>query len=141
MAEENAIDSVFDFSADISSQEAPPPMPKGKYLASITSAVPKVSANTGNTYVDVTFTISPDQFPPDFAQVQSDAVNLHHRTLVIKDDARSRYNIRRFCEAVRAPVGRKLDLNDFLGKTALLTIDHRQYQGADLAEIKQVEAA
>ena len=138
---EEVIESIFDFSADISSQEAPPPIPKGKYLASITSAVPKTSVNTGNRYADVTFTISPDQFPPDFASVQSDAVNLHHRTLVIKDDARSRYNIRRFCEAVRAPVGRKFDLNDLIGKTAMLTIDHRQYQGVDQAEIKQVEAA
>jgi hypothetical protein len=141
MADENQLGSIFDFSADVSQQEAPPPIPRGKYLASITNAEAKVSVNSGNTYADVTFTIAPDQFPPDYAAIQQDALNLHYRTLVMKDDARSRYNIRRFCETVRAPVGRKLDLNDFIGKSAILTIDHRTYQGQDMAEIKGVEPA
>lgn len=143
MADEaNALPSVFEFSSDISSQEAPPPIPQGKYLASITAAEPKVSTNSGNTYVDVTFTISPDQFPADFAAIQQDALNIHYRSLVVsKDDARTRYNIRRFCEAIRCPVSRKLEVNDFIGKSAMLTIGHRPYQGTDQPEIKAVEPA
>ena len=135
------ITSVFEFSADVSSQEAPPPIPKGKYLASVTAAEPKVSANSGNTYIDITFTISPDQFPPDYAAVQQDALNLHYRTLVMKDDARSRYNLRKFCETMRVPVSRKFDVNDLIGKSGMLTIDHRAYQGTDQADIKAVEPA
>lgn len=135
------VPSVFEFTADVSTQEAPPPIPKGKYLASITAAEPKVSANSGNTYCDITFTISPDQFPPDYAATQQDALNLHHRTVVLKDDARSRYNLRKFCEAVRCPVSRKFDPNDLIGKSAMLTIDHRPYQGVDQADIKAVEPA
>lgn len=135
------ITSVFEFSADVSSQEAPPPIPKGKYLASVTAAEPKVSANSGNTYIDITFTISPDQFPPDYAAVMQDALNLHHRTLVMKDDARSRYNLRKFCETMRVPVSRKFDVNDLIGKSGMLTIDHRSYQGVDQADIKAVEPA
>lgn len=142
MADEATLPSVYEFGADISTQEAPPPLPKGKYLASISAAEAKVSATSGNTYADITFTIAPDQFPADYSAIQQDAVNIHHRTMVLsKDDARSRYNIRKFAEAVRAPVSRKVDLNDFIGKSAMLTIDHRSYQGVDQPEIKGVEPA
>lgn len=135
------INSIFEFSADISQQEAPPPIPRGKYLASVTFAEPKVSQTSGNTYIDITFSIPPDQFPPDYAAIQQDALNIHHRTLVMKDDARSRYNIRKFCETMRVPVSRKFDCNDLVGKSAMLVIDHRSYQGVDQAEIKAVEPA
>jgi hypothetical protein len=142
VSDDNNLPSVFEFSADISNQEAPPPLPKGKYLASITSAEPKVSATSGNTYADITFTIAPDQFPADYSAIQADAVNIHHRTMVLsKDDARSRYNIRKFAESVRVAVSRKVDLNDFIGRSAMLTIDHRSYQGVDQPEIKAVEPA
>jgi hypothetical protein len=143
MADEaNALPSVFEFSQDISTQDAPPPLPKGKYLATISSAEAKVSATSGNTYADITFTIAPDQFPADYSAIQADAVNIHHRTMVLsKDDARSRYNIRKFYESVRAVASRKIDLNDLLGKSAMLTIDHRSYQGVDQPEIKGVEPA
>jgi hypothetical protein len=143
MADEaSTLPSAFEFSQDISTQDAPPPLPKGTYLASIEAAEAKVSATSGNTYADITFNISPDQFPADYSAIQQDAVKIHHRTIVLsKDDARSRYNIRKFCEAIRCPVSRKLDLNDFLGKSAMLQIDHRQYQGVDQPEIKSVQPA
>lgn len=142
MSEENNLPTAFEFSQDISSQEAPPPMPKGKYLATIEAAEAKVSANSGNTYADITFTIAPDQFPADYSAINQDAVKIHYRSLVLsKDDAKTRYSIRQFCERLRVPVSRKLDLNDFLGKTAMLTIDHRKYQGVDQPEIKAVEPA
>ena len=138
---ENTLGSIFDFSEDISQQEAPPPLPVGNYLATVTAAEAKVSKNSGNTYADISFSIAPDQFAPDFAAVQQDAVVLHHRTLVIKDDARSRWAIRRFCEALRVPVNRQLDLNSFIGKPAMLKIKHSEYQGQKRADIEAVEAA
>ena len=142
MSEENAMPTAFEFSQDISTQEAPPPLPKGKYLASISSVEAKVSTNSGNTYADIVFTIAPDQFPADYSAIQQDALNIHYRSLVLsKDDARSRYNIKQFCEKLRVPVSRKLDLNDMLGKAAMLTIDHRTYQGVDQPEIKGIEPA
>lgn len=143
MADEaQGLPTAFEFSQDISTQEAPPPLPKGKYLASIESAEAKVSANSGNTYADIKFVIAPDQFPADYSAIQQDAVSIHYRSLVLsKDDAKTRWNIRQFCERLRVPVSRKLDLNDFLGKTAMLTIDHRTYQGVDQPEIKAVEPA
>lgn len=142
MSEDTNLPTAFEFSQDISTQEAPPPLPKGKYLATIESVEPKVSATSGNTYADIAFTIAPEQFPADYSAIQQDAVKIHYRSLILsKDDARSRYNIRMFCEKLRVPVSRKLDLNDFLGKTATLTIDHRTYQGVDQPEIKAVESA
>lgn len=142
MSEENNMPTAFEFSQDISTQEAPPPLPKGKYLASVSSAEAKVSTNSGNTYADIVFTIAPDQFPADYSAIQQDALNIHYRSLVLsKDDARSRYNIKQFCEKLRVPVSRKLDLNDMLGKAAMLTIDHRTYQGVDQPEIKGIEPA
>lgn len=140
MSEDN-IQSIFTFSQDVDTQEAPPPLPIGTYLASVEGAEPKVSKTSGNTYIDVTFVVAPDQFAPDFAAINPDAVKLHYRSLVMKDDARSRYALRKFCDAMRVPVKREFDVNALIGKAAMVKVKHEPYQGNTNAVIEAVEPA
>lgn len=141
MADENAVDlgSVFEFAADISTQEAPPPLPPRTYVGEVSGATAKQS-NRGNTYIDVEFTIMPDQFPLDFGETQKEPVKLHYRRLVVAPDTdRNRFQIRKFTEALRVAATRRLDINDFVGKVANLKVKSTKYMGEERAEIDAVE--
>lgn len=131
--------SIFEFASDIATQEAPPPLPPRSYVGEITGATAKQS-NRGNTYIDIEFTINPDQFPLDYGSTQKEPVKLHYRRLVVSPDTdRNRYAIRKFADAMRVPVGRRLDINDFIGKAATLKVKATKYMGEDRAEIDAVE--
>lgn len=131
--------SVFEFAADISTQEAPPPLPPRNYVGEVSGATAKQS-NRGNTYIDVEFTIMPDQFPLDFGETQKEPVKLHYRRLVVAPDTdRNRYQLRKFTEALRVAATRRLDINDFIGKVATLKVKATKYMGEERAEIDSVE--
>lgn len=132
--------SVFEFADDISKAEAPPPLPPRSYVGTVTGAVAAMSKK-GGKYAAIEFTIAPDQFPPDFAAIQQDAVKLYYRRVGLDDTARTRYNIRKFCEALRVPVSKRFDLNDCIGKSASLKVGDSEYNGEKRAEIQAVEAA
>jgi hypothetical protein len=139
--EQEDFGSVFEFAQDISTQEAPPPLPPKTYVGEVTGAVPKRSAK-GNIYIEVEWTIQPDQFPLDFAATQKDAVKLMYRRLVVSPDTdRNRYQIRKFSEAIRAVATRRIDVNDWIGKVANLKVKSAKYMGEDRAEIDAVEMA
>lgn len=142
MSDENnnvELGSVYEFADDISKAEAPPPLPPRSYVGTVTGATAKLNKN-GGKYGDIEFTISPDQFPPDFAAVQQDAVKLHYRFVPLDDTMRNRYVLRKFAEALRVPVSKRFDLNDCIGKSASLKVENKQFMGEDRAEIKTVEA-
>lgn len=143
MADDNMLElgSVIDFSEDLSTAEAPPPLPAGKYLATVSGAVIKISQKSGNKYADITYTIAPDQFPADFSAIQKEPLPLHYRRLVLSDDARGRYNSRKFSEVHRVPTGKRMDLNDFIGRPANLIIVESEYNGEKRPDIKTVEMA
>jgi hypothetical protein len=143
MAETDGADfgSVFEFANDISTQEAPPPLPPSTYVGEITGATAKQSSK-GNVYVEVEFTIPPEQFPLDFAAKNKEPVKLYYRRLVVQPDTdRNRFAIRKFSEAVRVPVGKRLDINDFVGKAASIKVRSTRYMGEERAEIEAVEMA
>jgi hypothetical protein len=131
--------TVFDFAQDISQQEAPPPLPPKTYVGEITGAVAKKSTK-GNVYIEVEWTIQPDQFPLDYAATQKDPAKLYYRRLVVTPDSdRNRYALRKFSEAIRAPANKRIDINDWIGKVANLGVKSTKYMGEDRAEISSVE--
>lgn len=133
--------SMFEFAADIATQEAPPPLPPRGYVGEITAAIAKQS-NRGNTYIDVEWSIQPDQFPADFTGAR-EVAKLHYRRLVVSPDTdRNRYQVRKFCEAIRRiPTGRRVDINDWIGAVANLKVKSTKYMGEERAEIDAVEMA
>lgn len=133
------LSTIIDFGEDITDAEAPPPLPAGRYTATIREAKPKVSANSGNKYADIAMHIAPDQFPVDFpAENNPDGVTLYFRRLLLEPTPSARFRMRKFCEAIGAPTAKQLDLNDWVGLTCEVEVSNSQYEGLPRAEINRV---
>jgi len=139
MSDDLELGSVIEFSEDISKAEAPPPLPARSYVGTITKALPKVNKN-GGKYASVSFTVNPSEFPPDYAAIQADPVVLTYNFVPLDDTATARFRLKQFCEATRVSVSRRVDLNDFIGKSANLVVVTGEYEGVPQAQIKKVEA-
>ena len=132
--------SIIEYDIDLDEAEAPVPLPKGDYIGEIRGAEIKTSAK-GNDYVNVTFMIPADQYPADYTEGNPDGTVLSFGRLSPANDTRSRYSMKKFVEAIGATAGKALDLNDWLGKTAQLTVTNEDYEGVPQARISKVGAA
>ena len=133
--------SVLEFEEDIGTAEAPPPLPAGDYTAEIRAAVRKTSANTGNEYGSVQFFIPSDQYPADFTDGPPEGSLLTYNRVSVSDTPAGRHRLRKFVEAIGAPTGKTIDMNQWLGRTAIVTVQHSTYEGETRAEIAKVTAA
>lgn len=133
--------SILEYSQDIASAEAPPPLPAGTYPATIEAVAQKTSQTSGNEYLGLTLNISSDDYPADFdPENYPDGVKLSYNRLVVEDTARARYNMRKFCEAIGAKMGKQVDPNDWLGMTCKVNITQDTYEGETRAQIKSISA-
>lgn len=136
---DDALDTIIDFSEDISEATPPPPIPKNDYEAEVRAVNVAVSKNKGTKYADVTFLIRPEAFPADFdSTFYPDGASLHYRRVTLEDNPQARYSVRMFCEAIGAPMSRRIDLNEWVGRTARVSITHETYEGRDRAVIQSV---
>ena len=142
MAEHDDVTTIVEFSSDISEAEAPEPLPVGEYPATIRACEVKVSTNSGNKYAAVSFHISPDEYPADYpADIAPDGKVIVYRRLVMEDDQRSKYNVRKFCEAIGAPMSKKIDVAEWVGLEARVQIEHGTWEGLPREEIARVTEA
>jgi hypothetical protein len=132
--------SIIEYSEDISNAEAPAPLPPGDYPAEIRGAEIKTSQK-GNEYVAVTFFIAPESYPADFTEGDADGMTLSYNRIVVDDSPRGRHRMRKFCEAIGASTSAKLDVNDWIGNTAVVSVAQSEYEGETRAEIAKVIAA
>ena len=133
---------ILTFSSDIADAEAPEPIPVGTYVGTIVSAEPAVSRSTGNHYINTAFRIDPDQYPADFnAEGWPDGVILYWRRTPYDDTTRGRFQMKKMCEAIDAPMGGTIDLSAWAGLEAKLHIGHQQNpnDGTMQAEIQKLE--
>ena len=132
--------SVFEFSSSVADQEAPPVLPAGTYIANVKHVEAKISATSGNKYAAVTFHIPPDQFPPDFLDGPADGLTLGYNMVVLEDTPRARYNIKKFCDSIDAPLPTtSLDLTSWLGREAKVVTKVDKWQGEERAQIDRVQ--
>lgn len=129
--------SIIEYAEDLSNAEAPVPLPKGDYPAEIRGAEKKVSGK-GNEYVDVVFYISPDEYPADYTEGNPDGTSLNYGRLNPAPTTQARWGMKKFCESIGAPLGRTLDLNEWIGKSAIVQIVHEDYEGVTRAKIGKV---
>lgn len=141
MADENALPSVYEFSEDVSLQEAPPALPARTYPATCTAATVKPGSKDPDKHLlNLEFTIEPSAFPADFTE--TDPQKLYwNRNAVNSDTPKGRYQLKQLCEKMRVTVGRKLDVNDFVGKQVNLKVKQGSWQGVVRAEIEAIEPA
>lgn len=141
MTDTNALPSVIEFSEDIADAEQPEPLPKSDYLAEIRGVEVKTSNSKGTKYAAVSFYISPEQYPADFdVNNAPDGKTLVYRRVSLEDTAQARFNLRRFLEAIGAPMSKTIDVNEWVGLSGRVTIDHEEYEGVMREQIVKVAA-
>ena len=134
--------TIFEFSEDISEAEAPDPLPPGDYEGEIRAVAGARSQSTDNQYAAVSFIIPPDQFPADYDSTNApDGMTIIYRRVPLEDDRRSRFFLRRFCDAIGAPMSKTIDLTEWLGKMAKLTVANEDWEGLPRSVITRVSEA
>lgn len=135
------MDSIVQFSADVADAEAPPPLPRGRYRATIRKAVQKVSQNN-TKYAEILFFIGPDQYPADYTDGNPEGLSIAYRRVSLEDTAQARWRLKNFCIAIGAEVPtRELDLMSWINREADVEIAHEEYEGVNRAVISRVLAA
>lgn len=128
MSDENN-SSIIEYSTDISTQEAPVPLPVRTYPAVIRKAEAKTSEK-GNRYASLSLFISPDDFPADYPTENApDGVNLPFNRMVLEDNAAARYRMKKFCETIGAPTGKRIDLSQWINLSVQVSVKHETYEG------------
>lgn len=137
MSDDN-INSMMEYSEDITNAAAPKPLPAKTYLGTICEVTIKTSQKS-NLYASVGFHIPSEQYPIDYTEGSPEGTKLYYNRLTLADDARGRFSMKKFCETIDAPMGRRIDVNDWIGRQAMLIVENSEYEGMPRAEIKKVE--
>lgn len=132
--------SIIEYDVDLAEQEAPPVLPVGDYPATIRSAEQKTSGK-GNKYVNVTFMIDPESYPADFVDGDEDGTILSYGRISPENTQRARWGMRKFQEAIGAKLSKQVDLNDWIGLSAVVSVGHEPYEGENRAKITKVNPA
>jgi hypothetical protein len=137
----DSMGSILEFSQSLKDAQAPEALAAGDYPAEIVGAEYGVSQNSGKPRVDITFKVKPEDYPADYVDAESFADGKQmHFYLSAQDDKASRFRVRKFCEAIGAKLGAKIDINDWIGKTAVISIIPDEYEGVDRERISRVNA-
>jgi hypothetical protein len=133
--------SIIEYDTPLDAAEAPVPLPKGDYTARIRGAERKMNKAGDNEYINVTFIIDADQYPADYTEGEPEGTTLSYGRLSPANTVKARWQMKRFCESIGAELGSKLDLNDWLDKTAVVEVVNEDYQGVMQAKIAKVRSA
>ena len=134
------LSSIVEFSVDLKNQDAPEPLPSGKYTGVIRNAEIKESQR-GTRYAAVSFHISADQCPADYKDGSDDGLTLIYRRVGLEDNPQARYGTKRFIEAIGAPLSKSIDVSEWVGMEAALEVEHDTYEGVTRAVVNRVHAA
>ena len=136
----NDMPSIVEFSMDIGQQEAPAPLPGGEYNGVVRSAIVKISQR-GTKYGEVAFFIDGGQYPADFTEGNPEGTTIMFRRVSLEDNPQARFGTRKFCEALGAPLGKRIDVSDWVGRDAQVEVGHETYEGIRRAVINRVRGA
>jgi hypothetical protein len=137
MSEE--LDSIVEFSVDLNKQDQPEPLPSGEYRGVIRGARVRESQR-GTRYAEVAFYIDPEQYPADYDDGNPDGMTLMYRRASMEDNPNSRFGLKRFIEAIGAPLSKKINVSEWIGQEAALEIGHEPWEGVNRAVIQRVRA-
>lgn len=134
--------SILEYGQDIATAEAPPPLPAGEYPATVETVEQKTSQTSGKDYIGVTLRVARDNFPADFDQdgAFEDGVVLSYNRLAMEDNARARYGMRKWCEAIGAKMGKQVDPSEWIGLSCKVKIKHDTWEGEKRAQISGISS-
>jgi hypothetical protein len=134
--------SLIEYQEDLSSAEAPKALPANDYPAEITATELGVSQTSGKMRVAVTFRINPEAYPADYEDAASFPDGKQVTFYIgAEQDKAARFRMRKFCEAIGVKLGKKLDINDWIGRTAMLELTTEEWEGVERERVRSVKAA
>jgi putative intracellular protease/amidase len=131
-------EGILAFSEDIGEAEAPEPLPERDYPATIEKVDGTKTTKDGRRMVAVTFKISEEDYPADYDAGNAPGGTSLTHFLMADDVQASRHRMRRFCEAIGAPMGKQIRVTEWIGLRASLGIKHEEYEGVNRAKISKV---
>lgn len=134
---DTVLSSVVEFDEDLNNVEAPKPLPMGTYDAVIQSVEPMTSKTSGRLMAKVSLMISADQYPVDYADGNPQGTTLQH-FVMLDNSQRSKFALKRFCQAIGAPLSNSVDLNTWVGLPARVDVANELYEGNLTARIKRI---
>lgn len=124
--------SLIEFEVDIAEAEAPKALPAGDYPATVVGAETMTSKTSGKPMVRVDFRVQPEDFPADYEDADSFADGKTvSQYIVIGHDKPSVYRMRRFVESIGAPMGKSININDWVGRQAVVTLAAEEFEGVE----------
>ena len=138
LVDDEDMDSIIEFSENIADAEAPEPLPEREYVASIES-VTREKSQKGAAYAAVNFHIAEEDYPADYDINNAPGGKKIRHMIMLTDDAPTRHRLRKFSEAIGAPMAKRIDLSQWVGLQAKVTIKHGTYEGVKREKISKVE--
>jgi hypothetical protein len=132
--------SIIEYSQDLTNAEQPPLLPPGPYPAEIIGAMEKVSKTNGHKYLNVTARINAESYPADYTDGDPEGVELQYNFIQLDDSPRNRFQMRRFLERVGAPLSRRVDLNELIGRTMTVDVVHNEWNDEQRLQIARILA-
>lgn len=130
--------SIVEFSENIADAEEPEPLPESEYPAEITAAEVKTSATKGTKYASVTFRIQEQDYPADFPAENAPGGKNVRFMVGMEDNPPARFRLKRFLEAVGAPRSKRINVTEWIGLSAKVTIKHDEYEGVVREQVARV---
>jgi hypothetical protein len=135
------VSSIIEYSEDLSEAEAPKALPASDYPVTITGAENGISQSSGNPRAKVTLLVAPEDFPADYEDGESfpdgKQVDFYVSTA---DTAAARFRMRQFLEAIGAPLSSKVNVEDWIGRQAIATLEPDEYEGIERERCRKVSA-
>jgi hypothetical protein len=138
---DDGIESIVEFSEDIANAEAPEPLPEREYPAQISKATKEISAAKGTLYAKVFFRINEEDYPADYDVNNAPGGKEVMHIIGLEDNAQSRHRVRKFCEAIGAPMSRRINVAEWVGLDAKITIKHDTYEGVVREKVQKVDVS
>lgn len=135
------IESIIEYQSDLADAEAPEALPAGQYPCQVVGATNGVSQSSGKDRVEVELLIDPADFPPDYADADEYAEGKVVKMYVSSSDEKSaRFRMRKFCEALQVPLGRNIDLNDWVSRKCIVTVEEDSFEDVPMNRARRIEA-
>lgn len=133
--------SIVEFSEDITNAEEPDPLPEGEYPAQIIAAEVKISQTKGTKYAQVQFRVAEDDYPADYDAQNAPGGKTLRFIVGMEDNVAARARVRKFSEAIGAPMSRRIDVTQWVGLAGIVSVKHDTYEGVLREQVSRVTEA
>lgn len=138
--QEDDQEGILEYSENIGDAEAPEPLPERDYPATITATEMKQTQD-GRPMVRVQWRVNEEDYPADYDAGNSPGGKTLSQFVMADDSAATRFRLRKFCEAIGAPMSKRIRPSEWVNLSASVTIKHEEYEGQMRERIQKVEAA